>query len=296
MSVYQKHLRNLLFVCIVSQLYVYCASTIKVHNSQMKKPRLISVLDLNYPEEAEKRGIEGKVGLYLLVDTTGSVLKTRIASSSHSDILDEAAKDYGKNLKFRPAMQAGKPTAAWITMEINYTITRDSIFQMGSYVKEISGILQSVQLMPIKEKNKLLKKMLNLHKNFVEYALEQNEPDYMPYLRTILLDEVLQEWQPFPDIWPLSFVVYEDFLQRFPQSGLTSLVKKELLSSIEADIEHIEEISPDTIEQAKYKKEFHKKLYNFLQQKYPHLIKNNLKILLIKSHTKNDKNKSGRLL
>ncbi len=142
----------------------------------------------------------------------------------------------------------------------------------------MSRILESLKQESQKNKEKLLQDLINLHQGFTEYARKQDNPDYMPYLKTVLLNKVLQEWQPFLDLWTLSFIVYADFLKRFPQSVYNSSVQKKLIESIEADIGHIEKISTD--KQEEHKKEFKKRLYGFLQRNYPQLIKDSLKTLL----------------
>ncbi len=53
--------------------------------------RVESIGNLNYPEDARREGISGKLILNVLLDNTGAVLKVHVALSSGSRVLDEAA-------------------------------------------------------------------------------------------------------------------------------------------------------------------------------------------------------------
>ncbi len=125
-AVRSRHLLFFLSVLTVLHFTPGCGTHIKVmENARIEKPQLISKVELEYPEEAKNRGLEGKVGLFLLIDTTGNVRQVRVSSPSQYDFFNEAAAEYAKKLKFKPAMKDGKPTAVWFSLDIKFSMFMD---------------------------------------------------------------------------------------------------------------------------------------------------------------------------
>lgn len=74
-----------------------------------------------YPESARRFGIEGRVLVSALLDTTGDVLKVRIVESTHK-IFEEPAMSAIKQSRFTPAIKKGKPIKLWYTVPISYKL------------------------------------------------------------------------------------------------------------------------------------------------------------------------------
>jgi protein TonB len=77
-----------------------------------------------YPAELYSDGIEGEVMLYLVVDTTGAVIRdsTRIAESSGQSAFDAAALQAAPTLRFTPARRGDTLVAAPIQVPIRFTL------------------------------------------------------------------------------------------------------------------------------------------------------------------------------
>lgn len=73
-----------------------------------------------YPQAARVEGVEGTVNLNVLVDADGNVRSVRVAKSIPA--LDQAAKDAVMQWKFKPAMDAGKPAAAWVDVPVKFAL------------------------------------------------------------------------------------------------------------------------------------------------------------------------------
>ncbi|MEO5798029.1 MAG: energy transducer TonB [Gemmatimonadales bacterium] len=80
--------------------------------------------EIPYPSELFNRRIQGEVMLYVVVDTTGTVIRdsTRIATSSGQAAFDAAALTAAQSLRFTPAQQSGKPVVAPIQVPIRFTL------------------------------------------------------------------------------------------------------------------------------------------------------------------------------
>ncbi|MES2123477.1 MAG: TonB family protein [Gemmatimonadota bacterium] len=77
-----------------------------------------------YPADLFNRRIQGEVMLYLVVDTTGAVIRdsTRIATSSGQAAFDAAALQAAQALRFTPAHRGDTLVIAPIQVPIRFTL------------------------------------------------------------------------------------------------------------------------------------------------------------------------------
>jgi len=78
-------------------------------------PVMISTVEPIYPEEAEKKGVEGTVVIKLWVDSTGTATMALIQESP-DHALDVSATNAALATKFKPALLDGKPVGVWFTV------------------------------------------------------------------------------------------------------------------------------------------------------------------------------------
>jgi protein TonB len=76
-----------------------------------------------YPEAAEDMGQTGTSVVQFLIGTDGSVMQSRVASSSGHASLDEAAVQALGQCRFKPAIGAdGKPQESWTSISYVWTL------------------------------------------------------------------------------------------------------------------------------------------------------------------------------
>jgi protein TonB len=75
-----------------------------------------------YPAAALRANETGTVQLNFLIDVNGQVLESRVARSSGSKRLDEAARNGLSLCKFKPATVDGKPERSWARIEYEWKI------------------------------------------------------------------------------------------------------------------------------------------------------------------------------
>ncbi len=73
-----------------------------------------------YPDEARARGIEGKVALVALVDTTGTVVDVDMMATSGVPALEQAATAAVWQCRFRPYRQGGHPREVFVVFPFNF--------------------------------------------------------------------------------------------------------------------------------------------------------------------------------
>ncbi|MBU2491087.1 MAG: TonB family protein [Bacteroidetes bacterium] len=92
--------RIILFVSLIVFIFLLvggCSSSI------ISPPVLLNGCQPFYPLEARIKNLKGDVTLLLNISEKGSVSKVSVKKSSGSEILDNAAERYAKNLTFKPA-------------------------------------------------------------------------------------------------------------------------------------------------------------------------------------------------
>ena len=86
---------------------------------------LIKYLDshIQYPPEAAKNNIQGRVILQFVVDKTGEIGEVKVARSVDKD-LDEEAVRFVKTLpKFIPGRHKGRAVSVWYTLPVRFKLT-----------------------------------------------------------------------------------------------------------------------------------------------------------------------------
>jgi protein TonB len=87
-----------------------------------QQPEMISEVKPDYPRLAKQAGLEGKVYVMALVDREGNVRDAKVAKSSGSPQLDEAAVKAALLCKYKPAIQNGRPVACWVTYKVDFIL------------------------------------------------------------------------------------------------------------------------------------------------------------------------------
>ena len=239
--------------------------------AKLKAPTLLENISPDYPREAEQQGIGGSVELLLLVTEKGEVSITRVQQSSGYSILDEAAVEYAKKLRFDPARKNGTPVNIWLSWMVNYE-TLAGYFIPKLYVGRVLEYIALAAQFTGDEKEHILQEMLYAHEDYVAHLLEHPHLNYNNEIEEFLKPEVYERWSELWEEWPLGFVVYHDFIERYPKSAHYSYATGQLLDAIKRDIKRIEEASRYD-EQLRAKKDtVLKTMFAFLFENYPQVL------------------------
>lgn len=76
-----------------------------------------------YPAAARRAGETGVVRLNVLINADGRILESKMARTSGSKRLDEAAKEGLSGCKPKPAIVDGKPERSWVIVEFRFSLT-----------------------------------------------------------------------------------------------------------------------------------------------------------------------------
>ncbi|HEX7880182.1 MAG TPA: energy transducer TonB, partial [Candidatus Eisenbacteria bacterium] len=85
-------------------------------------PVVLKAAWLEYPKEARKRKSEGDVELRILVNESGGVSAVEIEKGSSDPLLDQAAIDAARTMRFRAARQGTRPVAVWFNYQFSFRL------------------------------------------------------------------------------------------------------------------------------------------------------------------------------
>lgn len=86
-----------------------------------KGPEMIEPATPDYPVEAKKNGITGKVFVKVLIDKEGTPKKA-VVIKSDLELFNQPAVDAAMKSKFSPAMDKGNPIAVWVVLPYKFAL------------------------------------------------------------------------------------------------------------------------------------------------------------------------------
>lgn len=84
------------------------------------QPRALREIVPDYPSDADRRRLSGKVRLQLKLEADGRVSDIGIVSASPPGIFDESAIKAFREARFAPAQKGGRPVRARVVIEVVY--------------------------------------------------------------------------------------------------------------------------------------------------------------------------------
>ena len=104
---------------------VKAGSLVDVNDAGVIAPVALNKPSFTYPPIALRQRIEGKVDLTVLVDERGGVADARVVSGAGGKAgLNEAASEYVRRWKFRPATKEGVPVKTWTPVSVVFMLPR----------------------------------------------------------------------------------------------------------------------------------------------------------------------------
>ncbi len=95
------------------------ADSSHIYTAWEQAPELVRLVKPAYPPEAQRKNIEGRVVLSIVVDEMGNVIEASVVQSIPSGIFDEVAVESIMSWRFRPAKLRNQP----IRVRLNQTVT-----------------------------------------------------------------------------------------------------------------------------------------------------------------------------
>lgn len=229
----KRHI-NIAFL-IVLVLSWACAHGISTYE-EITPPVVKDHSQLIFPKTAQENELEGTTKLVILITEEGNVFKVSTVKSSGYQILDQAAEDYCRNLTFIPAYRGDTPVSSRMEWVVNFDFEEKS-WQANRYINEVNLLYDQIAEVKNAEKTKLQKALLEKHSEFILNM--QNSISFNYYAAQVILPEVNAVWGEMKESFPLTFLLYHDFIQRNPKYIYLSDVKIELEKALKNDYSFI---------------------------------------------------------
>jgi protein TonB len=107
-------------------LFVFCiaatasAATEYSASDVDSPPKIIRQMPVQYPAQAKKNGITGKVIVRCLVGVDGKADKLEIVESDPEGIFEDSALSTLKYWQFRPGIKGGELVATWVKVPFKF--------------------------------------------------------------------------------------------------------------------------------------------------------------------------------
>ena len=233
-----------------------------IQASLKNQPRII------YPADAQEKAFSGMTTLILSISDTGTVVKIFLEKSSGYEVLDNAAMEYCKKLLFTPAKFNGKPIFSRLKWAIKFDISSRNR-TASKYLNDIKNLYDSFLNSKGEEKEEIERAILEKHTKFITEMTDALS--FNSTTKKILLPRISDEWQKEWNRWPLTFLLYHDFLLRFPDYDSPDNVKARLLKSLKEDIGYITKTHAADIGEVREKENILAKIKSFIRNNYPDL-------------------------
>ena len=259
-----KRIIGLIIACLF--FYTGCAHIENLENKNYSPPTVKYQPKIFYPAHAQKNSNTGVTKFMLYVDKDGRVKKVDLVKSSGYGTLDSAAEDYCWNIIFNPAMGYGRPIGARLNWEIKFNIS-DKNNLAFQFVYDLENLYKEAAFTLPSERERIQKLILIKDSEFVH-----NMTDVLNFNSTIeqvLLPTTLAEWKNDWNSYPLSFLLYYDFIQRFPDFNDLSEVKVQMLNALKHDIRFIKNTPVLESDKQKTREMLLWKLNKFAKDKFP---------------------------
>lgn len=107
---------SLIFVSFVAAVNAaeYSASEVD------KPPKLVRQMPLNYPPDAKRQKIEGRVVVRCLINEKGKADKMEVVESTPEGVFEESALKSLKYWQFRPGVKEGEMVSTWVKIPLTF--------------------------------------------------------------------------------------------------------------------------------------------------------------------------------
>lgn len=230
---------GLVFLILVSQIITTC-------QPQIIPPKLIKESYVSvYPPAAYAEQVEGTVLLLVHIDQNGMVTNAYVRKSSGHAILDSSAMALAKTSHFSPGLIGGTPEEIWMTWPIVYRFTSLAM-NVEQWQRQAFIYQRKIEKNP---QDAFVE--INLFSHYVRmanYQTENRDLTINSILLEVITPEIRHEWKAYKDIWPLPFILFWDYLNKYPHSAYSSLTQDYLLESTQKEIEFLQSESKGSAE------------------------------------------------
>jgi len=226
-------------VIIIMLLITSCAHNFEISEDPNYIPPAIKFQPrLIYPKVAQENAYSGTIKVYLQITTQGEVEKVNIIKSSGYEPLDYATINYCKRLIFSPGLKDGKPIKSRILWDIEYNLSGQNE-TVDNYLAEIKELYKRIPPVSDPNRNFFEKEILQKYSQFIVKTCDGKY--FNRAITQIISQQLTDQWQQHWNSFPLTFLLYQDFIERFKDYNDITAVITLLKNSLLQDVQYIKE-------------------------------------------------------
>jgi TonB family protein len=177
--------------------------------------------------------------LFILVDKKGKVAKAKVYQSSGSDLLDQSALDMIKSAEFEPGTTDREVDDFWLKLPVDFQLNAKELAARDirlwkelslAYLSEIYADSTALNLSALKKLFYQYQYMA--HRIFEVRSTSANESVFM-----IVNNTIRAKWGDYKTDWPMGFLLFQDYIDRFPNSYYADKSMDELLNYLQQEID-----------------------------------------------------------
>lgn len=175
--------------------------------------------------------------LGIFVSQTGVPQEVKLLKGSGHAILDEAALAFGRKISFDPALVDGQPISAWTRLMLRYRLT-DVAFERVQWLREVLDDQRKAAAET--DSVRFERHCRGLYTNYTgmqNWAESQSVHAVNDLVWQVVQPALTERWRSFRSEYPALFLLWDDFLQRYPRSTLAGRVREDLLKAL-LDVEY----------------------------------------------------------
>ncbi len=233
-------------ILIILILFQLTCHPERVEESPIVQPKLLTTHTLfNYPPEAYNQGIEGKVVVRLLVNKEGKVTEAKILKTSGSGILDEAALKMALSSVYEPGTIYGMVSDFWRHLPVHFKLNEKHKFTKDiDKWRKLALVYQSdINADTSVNKPGALKKLYYHYQALALEIVNSRSTAANTSVLAVVEESIQQKWLEYQDIWPLGFILLQDYIRKYPESDYALKSREELISYLQREIEFLEQKS-----------------------------------------------------
>jgi TonB family protein len=225
----------LAFLGIISLLVTGCAT-----NRDVLLPRCVNSPVLDYPPEAILKGQSGKLEVVLHLQEDGTVDEMHIHQSTGVPVLDDAGMEFVESLEFLPLVANGRKQPCWVEQTVIFTLGKPPLdpFQWRLTTRRLVNELEETNP---EEQTVIQRRLYNQCSDYMSHMIIHQDLAMNRMALNSVMPPLREKWGPYKKTFPMSFLMFADYVARIKDSPNHERALVQLKQSIEVDIHLIEQ-------------------------------------------------------
>jgi len=227
-----------------------------------EQPKLI------YPFTAQQNNWRGTSTIIFSISKEGNVTQIRIHESSGVKELDNAAENYCKGLVFIPANVNGEAIASNMKWDVKFDL-KDFDKKIKIKIAEVNELYSDIEELEGAARQSVQNEILKSHNDMISET--QDGLRFNEYSYGVIQKSLGAEWKSLNDSYPITFLLYHDFITRFGDYDSLSEVQSRLEHALKQDLNHLRVSTNIGDENKTNGAMLIQKIKRFVEENYPEL-------------------------